>query len=365
MITPRGPLLAKLNVAALGTAAKETVEQSSCFIFMDENLVTYNDEIMVRVKNPLAELCVPEDGHEGPVPIVVNATDLLQILAKIPDDEVKLTVGNGELRVKGKRQTAGIACQHEVALPVDQVPRPTSWSRVGEGVAGLLQQAARTCGDDEAQFLATCVHVTPERIEACDNNRLFRVDCSTGFPTEILVPAKSLGQLDGVELVKVGVDEATAWCHFKTAGGAVVSCRSSREEYHKKLDDVLRITDGEKLTLPANLKDMVERAEVFREGGYDAKVGVHIAPGEMTITSRKDGGWYKERKSLDYRGRELNFFINPKFLVEILGRTRDVEVDDRKMKIVSDRVQFVTSLQAKEEKRDDDGDSSSEDGSDD
>lgn len=348
----RGPLLAKLNEAALGVSQKETVEQSSCFIFSsDGELITYNDEIMVRVKNPLAEICVPTDGCEGPIDLVVNATDLLQILAKIPDDEVKITAGDGELQVKGKRRTAGIACQYEVVLPIGQVPRPEKWSRLGEGVTGLLQQAARTCGDNEHQFLTTCVHVTPTRIEACDNHRLFRVDCQTGFPSEILVPAKSVAELEGVEIIKVGIDDVAAWCHFKTASGAIISCRASKEEYHKGLDAILEIVNGERVVLPANLKEIVERAEVFRTGEYDSKVGVRIANGELTITARKDGGWYKERKSIDYTGRMLDFDIDPAFLIEVLGRTREVMVDDRKMKIVNDRIQFVAGLRAKEDKK--------------
>lgn len=326
----RGLLLSKLNEAAIGLSSKEILEQSNCFIFKDGRLTTFNDDIMVRMASPLD------------FDMVVNATDLLAILAKIPDDEIEITRTDNEVRINGQRRTAGLAVASEVHLPLDAVPSPVKWSRLGEGVAGLLQQATRTCGKDETQYLATCVHVTPELIEACDNQRLFRVNCTTGFPDRVLIPAASMDMLEGLEVMKVSIGKG--WVFFKTLGGAEVALRCSHEDYQKGIDQLLELKEPETMTLPANLKEMVERAEIFNTAAYDARVSIHINKGELTISSRKDGGWYKERKKIRYEGRELEFEINPKFLVEILSRTRDIEVDDRRIKIISGNIQFVVAL---------------------
>jgi DNA polymerase III sliding clamp (beta) subunit (PCNA family) len=335
----RGALLARLNEAKVGLSAKETVQQSSCFVFSAEHLTTFNDSIMVRVPNPLKELCGTPD---NPVDLVVPATDLLTIVSKFPDDEVVVTAKDGELRLKGTKgnvRKAGISYMSEVQLPTETVPAPERFARLGEGLAGLLQQAARTCGDNEAKFLTTVVHVTPDRVEACDNMRLFRVDLQTGFQKEVLLPADSVSNLEGLELTKVSVGDS--WVHFKTANGGLVSLRCSHEEYHKHIDQILQMENPNKVTLPANLGEIVSRAEVFNTGGYDSRIGVRIAANELTITSRKEGGWYKEKRGVEYSGPPLAFEVNPKFLVEVLGRTRDVAVDARRMKIVNDRIQFV------------------------
>ena len=333
MLVNRGALLARLHEASIGLASKETIEQSSCFVFHAGQLVTFNDNIMVRCESPL--------DFDAAVP----AQDLLGMVSKCPDEEIKIYLQDGELIVKGKKWTAGIAVSAEMSLPVGAVPQPEKWHCLEEGVLGTLQQAARTCGDDEAQYLATCVHITPARIEGCDNYRLFRADGATGFPADVLVPAESIQQLEGLEITEVSI--GTGWVHFKTSTGTQIAVRCSHEPYHKGIDALLDMKDPEKIVLPSNLAEMVERAEVFNTATYDAKVGVELAGNTLTITSRKDSGWYKEQKDIEYAGRAMAFTINPKFLVEILKRTRDVLVDYRKMKVVNGAAQFVVALQAK------------------
>jgi hypothetical protein len=339
----RGELLSKLNEASigLGQGMKKTVAQSDCFIFttIDEvrTLVTFDDEIMVRIASPLD------------FDVIVQATELLAILARIPDDEITVSLINGEFRIKGKMKTrvAGLVTQAELAMPLDQIAAPGKWHRLGEGAARLMQQAAYVCGDDEAQYLATCVHVTPDRVEACDNKRMFRADMATGFPGEILLPATSLHELEGLEILKVSIGEG--WSHFKTSGGAVISLRCSHEPYHAGLDAVLEMADPVKLVLPAELKEIVQRAEVFQDSKFNTRISIRLSDGLLTITSRKESGWYREKKGIDYAGRDIFFEIQPQFLVEMLERTRDVLVDDRKMKAESSGVQFVVTLSVKEE----------------
>lgn len=328
----RGSLLSRLNEASIGLSSKEVLEQSNSFVFKDGRLTTFNDDIMVRVASPLD------------FDVVVNASDLMGILAKIPDDEITIVLKDGELRIKSpsKTRAAGIGCSTEVALPLDAVPTPGKWFRLAEGINGIMQQAARTCGNDEARYLTTCVHATPKRIEACDDERMFRVDLETGFPDEVLIPAASVHELERIEISRVAIGKG--WVHFKTTAGAEISIRCSHEKYHPNVDDILKMNNPVKLVLPAELGDTIERAEVFHTAAFADKIGVRISNNELTITSRKENGWYKERQAVAYKGRELAFEIQPQFLVEVLARTRDVLVDDRKMKIANDKVQFIVSL---------------------
>jgi hypothetical protein len=335
----RGDFLAKLNEAIIGVSAKETIQQSNCFVFKDGRLFAYNDSIMVRTKSPLD------------FDAVVNATDLTNLLAKIPDDDVEVIKNGNEILIKGKRRKAGIQCLASVELDMGKVPTPESWSRLAEGTLHAIQQACGVCTSDEAQFLTSCVHVTPMLVQATDKNRLLRVDFTaggTGFPAEVLIPAESASVIAGLEVKKVSIGQG--WVHFKTVSGAEISCRCSHEQYHQNLDDVLKMDKPENITLPTNLGEIIDRAEVFYDNAFSARVGVRIENGEISITSRKDSGWYKERKGIKYTGRALEFDIHPKFLVEVLERTRDIEVDSRKLKLTSGNVQFMASLITRGEK---------------
>ena len=320
MITARGTLLARLNEASIGLSTKEVLEQSNSFVFKGDTLTTFNDDIMVRVANPLD------------FDVVVNATDMMAILSKIPDEEVEITRVEGEIRIKGKRRKAGISCTTDIHLPIDAVPRPDEWHRLEDGTMAAMQQAARTCGQDETKYLTTCVHVTPDCVEACDDYRLLRVDGKTGFTESVLVHAAIVAKLEGIELKSVCI--AKGWIHFKPPATQRYHYAVTTGNYIKDVDKLLIMRDSEQVVLPAKLPEIVERAEVFHTAAYDAKINVQIgSDGEMKITSRKDTGWYREQRKIRYGGRPLNFDINPN-LVEILKRTREVEIDDRRMKIV-------------------------------
>lgn len=335
MLIARGALLARLNEARVGISTKEQIEQSNCFVFKGDKLITFNDTIMVRAPSPLDFDCI------------VNATDLLTLLGRIPDDEIDIAVKSGEVRIKGKRRTAGIACLVDVLLPIDAVPEPEKWHRLADDVPGLLQQAQRICSTDDSLYLTTVVHIGPEFIESCDRFRLFRATGATGFPAEALIAGTSLAALEGLELSKVAI--GTGWVHFKTSSGSQISIRCGEGKYHEDMDRVLEMHDPESLVLPSNLGEILERAEVFNISGDDARVGIRIAEGQLSLTARKDGGWYKERKRVEYTGKPLDFSVHPKFLAEMLKRKREVVVDEHKIKITSGSIEVVVCLDSKSE----------------
>lgn len=334
----RVSLLASLQEASLGLSSKENLEQSNCFCFSEGSLVTFNDQILVRLKSPL--------DFDG----VVIATDLVKVLEKFPDDEVDVIRKGSEIVIKGNRRTAGISCEAEVRLPFETVPKPEKWSKLAEGASAMLQQAARTCGHDETQFLTTVVHVTPQRIEACDNYRLFRADGPTGFPEEILIPASGIEGLMKLAVIRTCIGKG--WVHFRLDSGTSVSVRASHEKYHDGVDQLLKLKNGEDVSLPGNLEDIISRAQVMNDNTFDARISVAIQDGQIEVTARKETGWYKERKKVTYKGQPLIFDINPAFLSEVLKRTTDVVVGDGRMKIAVDNITCVVSLIGKAEKDD-------------
>jgi DNA polymerase III beta subunit, C-terminal domain len=342
MLIQRTELLDKLNLAAVGLVANTlTVEQSDCFLFMGGDVLTFNNDLLTRVRCPLKrepDFC----------DFAVNAADLMRLLDKIPDDNVDVVLQQGEMLLKGEgdRRAAGLAIA-DITSPLAAVPKPDKWTNLPDGVRKSLESAARVCGRDATEFLATFVHVVPNRIQACDNERLLRIDGPSGFAAETLLPAQSILAVADLGLTQIAEDEG--WVHFRNPDIAV-SLRCSHEPYHKDIDVALALRPGaESLVLPSNLADIVERAAVFKDKDFDAKIDVELADGSLTLkAARKDGtGWYRETKPVKYAGLPLAFGVDPKFLLDVLGHTREVQTDGRKMKLSYDNVQFVVSLKAK------------------
>jgi hypothetical protein len=333
----REMLLNALRFARLGAATRgETLEQSNSFVFVEDKLITFNDEIMTQSPSPLDFTSA------------ILADELLKIIDKMPDEELEVESKGGEVHVKGAKRSAGITSFKEISLPYDAVPPPGKWSKLGDGVLNMLQQAARTCGRDVTQELTTLVHVTPKMVEACDNWRLFRADMETGFPEECLLPAASVLQIATLELKRVSINEG--WAHFRTSAKQTISIRTSKEKYHSGLDDLLNIGESQEVNLPKNLSDIVSRTVVMMNAEEEPRVSIKLKPEQLTVESRKDTGWYRERKRIKYNGDEMEFEVNPKFLVELLQRTHKVHVSKRhRIKLEADGVQFVVALVKKTE----------------
>jgi hypothetical protein len=312
-----------------GLSPREVLEQSNAFIFSDGDVITFNDEIMARSPCKV--------GFDA----AVASSDFLKMLAKFPDKEIDIDRRKGDVVIKGTRRTAGVTCDTNLLLPFASVPAPDGWKKLRPRTWGHMLQASRTCGQDRTQYLTTCVHVAPQRIEGCDNYRLFRADGPTGFQQEILVPADAITAIEGAPIEKASIGKG--WIYFGS-GETVFSVRCSHEKYHDDIDTMLKVSGGELLELPDNLRDIVSRAEVMNEAGFDSRISVSIAGGILEVSSRKEGGWYKERRKVKYRGKDLAFDVNPKFLVDILGRTREVTVGDSRMRIDADNTVFVVSL---------------------
>lgn len=328
----REELLEALKFANLGVSLREeTLEQSNTFVFTEEELITFNDEVMTRSPTPLPDV-------EG----AVVAKEFMALVEKLPDEELDVSVKGEEIILKGKRRTAGVTCYAEVALPYDAVPLPEKWRTLKDNVLDMLQQAARTCGKDVTQELTLMVHITKDLVEACDNFRLFRATLPTGFPGEGLLMATSVFLLDGLGVKKVALGEG--WAHWKTESNRVISLRCSAEKYHDKMDKVLRIGEAEETGLPANLGEIVSRAMVTMSGDEDPAVSVALESGKLSLSTRKAEGWYKEVKRVKYDGDGIEFLVHPKFLVEMLKRTRRVLINPSRMKMSADGVEFVVAL---------------------
>jgi len=335
--TNRESLYKILSVSAMGLSKRELLEQSDCFVFTEDSLITFNGEVLTRVSNPLPEI-------QGAVP----ADDLMKLLAKFPDEELSIKVrGDGLLIKAGKRRAAGLKRAAEVALPFDGVPQPTKWKEAPEVLLGVLQQAAQICGKDETQPRTTEVHVTKDLVEACDNFRMFRYTMeSTGLTKDALIPASSLELLR--TLSPTHVSQRGGWLHFKTDTDHEVSVRCSVGDY-PDLGPLLDVQDLRNVRLPANLRDILKRAQVMYENTYDNMIHVTIEKGTLTLKASKETGWYRESKKVSYKGPPIKFEVHPKFLEDILEKTRKVQIGGNRLKLESGNAVFVVCLEVEDE----------------
>lgn len=327
----RGLLLNRLNEARIGlSTGEEETEQSNTFAFQNGKLTTFNGRIMVTVDSPLE------------FDVIVNAKDLLDLMTKLPDDEIQIDIVGNELVIKGEERSYGITVETENNMPLHEISSPSEWHRLKEDVLQHMIQGARICSKEEDAYLTKMVHISGDKIEASDNDRFYMAEIPTGFPEEVLIEADIILQLKGLELIKVSLAEG--WVYFKTSSNAIIAVRTTLDEYMSEIDSIMEMKNSQKVLLPQNLKEIIERSQTFTTQDADARITIHIENGMLILTARKETGWAKEKKRLAYKGTPLTFSIPPKFLIEMLERTREVMVGDYKMKMTTEKIQFVVTL---------------------
>jgi hypothetical protein len=341
MEAKREVVLRKLEQAAVATTTNAILEQSDTFVFCEGELITFDGDVCTRQASPFGDVL------EGSVGVAA----FLKFLQRFPDDLITVAQDDGELIIKGKRRKAGIKMEANILLPYGDIPEPSKLKKIPEGLQAALIQAAQVCGSDETLPKTTHVHIAEDRVEATDSYRVLRADIDTKMPKDFLVHAASLSKALRFPIKKVGLSKE-GWFHLKTDEGMVVSLICMADEYYKEkmMNKLLKVT-GETVTLPEDLLDILNRAEVMDTpslsiGGWDSKVTMSLKKNVLRVTSQKDEGWFTESKKIKYTGPEMAFSIHPAFLKELMARTKEVVISDKQIKVEVDNIHFTAALES-------------------
>lgn len=202
-------------------------------------------------------------------------------------------------------------------------------------------------GKDESQPELTCVHITSDYLEACDNFQLCRWKMDTGFTEELLVKQSSLRHV--VALNAVEFSDGKAWVHFRNALGFVLSCRRKKVSVFPDLSELLN-TVGEPFTLPKGLEEVAARAEIFaKDNPAGAQVLVQLNKGKLSVRGRGPSGWYRESKKVSYSGQPLSFNMAPPILVELAKRHTECVVNEQRLHVDGGAYCYISCLTAPEE----------------
>lgn len=334
MNVKREQLLRELELVKPGLSAREYLEQSSCFVFDGEDIMTFNDEISCRLPSSLK------------ITGAIQATSLQTILEKMDDEVLQFReTSKGELQLKGKNKMIGLTKDAEVFLPVDKVEKPGEWKPLPAAFTEAVGLVQHCVSEDESKFVLTCIHLHPKYLEACDNQQLMRYTMKTGLTESVLVRGASLKQI-----VSMGMDAVSItpnWIHFRNGEGLVLSVRKYDETYHN-IGGIIDFS-GHKIVIPKGLKEAALRAAVFaEEKSGDSMIKVSLSTGSLKIIGEGLSGWYKEGKKVAYEGPPMSFVIAPELLQHVAEKYQEAEITDEKLKVVGGKWVYVTVLGASE-----------------
>ena len=333
----REDFLNALNRVKAGLSPREFIEQSSCFVFKDGKVMTFNDEVACQL-----ELTPEMVGGTMDITGAVQATKLTDILEKLNDPELEVRDNEqGQLEFKGKRKAFGIIKDSEIFLPIDKVEAPGKWFGLDKEFTQAIGMVQHCVSSDESRFQLTCVHIHPDHIEACDNLQIMRVNVKTRIKRPVLVRGSSIATITDLGMDSISLTKS--WIHFRNSDGLVMSCRAYAEEY-PALDKLMEV-EGSPIVIPKGLKDAATRATVFASDQQgDPQVVVKIKDGKVRIVGEGLAGWYKEVSKVAYDGPPISFAIAPRLLGQISDKYKEAVISDHKLRASSEMWSYVTVL---------------------
>jgi len=337
----RDNLIKQLEMTRPGLSPKEFIEQSSCFVFTDDTLHTYNDEIACRVPLKL--------GFTG----AIQASKLIQFLEKANDPVFMVRENdNGELEFKGKNKISAIQKEAEIHLPVDkvEVAADEDWFPLHKDFATSITRLQHCVSKDESKAVLTCVHITPKYLEACDNIAMLRCNIKTKVTESVLVRGSSL-----VNMVTLGMIEMAttpSWVHFRNRDGLVMSMRTYSEDY-PDLGSILDLPEGQQVVLPQAIQEAVQRAAVFAvDIAGVPTLEIKLKPGKVAIYGTGLVGWHKEIRRIKYDGPPIAFSVSPALFEYIANEYREAKVSEERLRAEGSNWVYVCVLGSNDANKD-------------
>lgn len=328
-------LLQQLESVSAGLSTRDILEQTSCLVFQNGMVHTFNDEVACTIPTALKKL-------KG----AVAAAPLLAILRKLDEDELDLTseVGkeDGQLVVSGKKRSCGIRMDATISLPLDLVEKPGKvWSELHPDFGEAIQLVQQCASNDLSTYKLTCVHITPKYMEATDNYHIIRYRIKSGVTEPTLIRRTSIKHLVNLGMNEFNMTETFA--HFRNPNGLLFSCRRTVEDYVDGGESLKQT--GSPMALPKGLAEAIEKAHIFSSENVDEnQVLVELRPGKLRVKGQGISGWYREIKKLKYDGPALSFQIEPALLMDLCNRHNECEVTADMLKVNGGKFIYVTSL---------------------
>lgn len=336
----RQDLLRTLESCAAGLNTKENMEQSSCYVFLDGTLHTYNGEILCRISVTNA------GGEPFPYKCAVPARTLLDTLRKSPDDELDIDLIDSRLTIKGSGRRQNIKVSTDILLETDEVESPGDFVDLPPIFSEALGLVASCAAVDAEPFALNCVDFTPRGMQATNKYQAMRFVVATGATEpHILVRATSCKALNGIGAAAVSYTRD--WIHWKTYSGLVISVRRLGEDYPDITPIFTEVKTGE-LVLPGSLTDVVDRAMAFvLEKKEDQRITLQVRQDNIIVRAESVHGDTEEEKQIVYSGADMDLQVNPSVLSMILKHGAPIAICDSCLRIRGDGFLYAVSATKK------------------
>jgi hypothetical protein len=332
-------LIQALDTVKPGLAKRQIIEQSTHFVFADDEVVTYNGNMSII--HPF------KTGLSCSAP----ADELYKILGKITQDEVTLSHKNDELKIDGGNVRGAVSTRSGSEL-LDNVKdlgvnKIKTWTPLPKDFLEGMELCIFSASKDMSDPVMTGLYIDQDTITSSDRFRVSRYILDGEVKKPFLLPAKVAAELIDYQVVEYCIKD---WVFFRTKGGTIIASRLILSRDYPDMNEVLKVS-GTKLVLPKDFDQAVETAMVMLEADTASEklIDVQLAGHSIKCRGQKALGWIERELEKGVAIKEnVGFSINPDFLLIILKHTHQMIFANDNRKVVFKADNFVHLIAIKE-----------------
>lgn len=323
-------LLAALKAVKPGVSDKEVIQDSNHFIFDEDKIRSYNDQIAIHK--------IFKTGLCG----AVKASEFYSLIDKITVDEMEIFQESGQFKIEAGNLEAAINIQEQHAVPLINVKGLKGWMDLPGNFSDAIEFCTFSASKDMTKPVLTCLFIIDNKVYSSDRFRVTRFKLDDNVGESFLLKESSAKILKSYN--PTHYLPKNDWIHFKNKDDVYFSSRVTLGEY-PDLDQYF-VTRGTRINLPDDLKSIIDRVQIMTNSDFkqDLNIKIEIIKGKITCKGEGDLGYVKESTKTSYDGKDITFKIHPIFLKDILETLNELIVTQNSLLFKGDGFDHIISL---------------------
>lgn len=339
-------LLNSLEVARMGVAGSDHLEQLGHFIFGGEHLITFNNRILIYHPLKTDFICS------------VRSEVFYKQLQKFSSEELTIELKKTRLVIKGekgKKETARLGAElkkdseiFEIIDSIREEQSKTKYILVPDDFITAIGFCAHSASKNAADGTLCCVCIDGDELKSSDSYRAtsYTMD-KTMSESMVLLDARVANEIKRFNMTHFGT--GNNWLHFKNKEGVLLSARQIFGDF-PDISESFEF-EGRKLKLPMpETLDMLDFVSVLvageqlpeRTAMVNIEDGYIIAEVDTKVDLAEKGVKLADR----YKDLQMGFRVNIDALKSVLEKTEIMiyNLEDQKGMFKSSMFKHVIRL---------------------
>lgn len=313
-------LMKTLNDVIPGVAKSSAREQSRHFIFDGERVYSYNEMICVSHVLKTDFSCS------------VEASNLISIIENASGEKVNLKLEKDKLLVTSDNVKAVLATILDLRIVeiLPQIPEDVAWESLPTNFLDGLKLTAFSAVHGDGTKKIHCAWIGEESISTSDDVRISHFFLNGRISNKMMLPIRWAEKMLPYKIK--GYTITRGWAHFIDENHNLIFSQRMVIDEAPDIEKHFESITGESFDFPKISPSMINAVSVFTEGNEEVEkaITLHLSQPNIILKGETSKGWVEYSvEAKDWKGPEVEFKVNPNFLLQALERATTITLPEK------------------------------------